>query len=149
MSASSDDRDPHPFDVDAFLERPLVARVATLGPSGAPAVRPVWYLWERGALWWITGAYAAMGRQLERDPRASVAVDTCDLERMEFLQVVMYGMAETAPFDPALARRKLRRYLGGDESAWHPDFRRFADDARLVRFTPERTVARDLSKPAG
>lgn len=87
-----------------------------------------------------------MAKHLERDPRAAVVVDTCDLERMEFLQVIMRGRAEVVPFDPGLSRRKLRRYLGDDESAWHPDFQFYADDARLVRFTPERTVVKDLSK---
>lgn len=135
-----------PFDVDAFLAQPLVARVATTNASGAPTVRPVWFLWEGGVLWWITGEYAVMAKHLERDARTAVVVDTCDLERMEFLQVIMRGRAEVVPLDPVLSRRKLRRYLGEDESAWHPDFQYFADDARLVRFTPERTVVKDLSK---
>ncbi len=38
--------------VDAILRRPLVARVATDGPT----VRPVWFLWEESAVWWITDA---------------------------------------------------------------------------------------------
>ncbi|MBQ1079893.1 MULTISPECIES: pyridoxamine 5'-phosphate oxidase family protein [unclassified Nocardiopsis] len=135
-----------PFDVDAFLSQPLVARVATVNASGAPTVRPVWFLWEKGVLWWITGEYAVMARHLERDPRTAVVVDTCDLERQEFLQVILRGEAEVVPFDPALSRRKLRRYLGDDESTWHPDFRYYADDARLVRFVPDRTVVKDLSK---
>ncbi|MEU3021923.1 pyridoxamine 5'-phosphate oxidase family protein [Nocardiopsis alba] len=137
---------PHPFDVDAFLARPLVARVATNDSSGAPAVRPVWFLWEEGAMWWITGDYSILSRHLARDPRTAVVVDTCDLERQEFLQVVMKGEARTVPFDPALARRKLRRYLGDDETSWHPDFRYFADDALLVRFDPERVIVKDLSR---
>lgn len=136
----------HPFDLDAFLDQPLVARVATNNASGAPTVRPVWYLWEDGVLWWITGEYAVMAKHLERDARTAVVVDTCDLERMEFLQVIMRGRAEVVPFDPVLSRRKLSRYLGPDESTWHPTFQYFADDARLVRFTPERTVVKDLSK---
>ncbi|GAA1076172.1 pyridoxamine 5'-phosphate oxidase family protein [Nocardiopsis composta] len=149
MSTSSESQSSRPFDVDAFLEQPLVARVATVDSAGAPTVRPVWFLWEQGSLWWITGAYSVMERHLERDPRTCAVVDTCDLERMVFLQVIMYGTARSAPFEPALARRKLRRYLGEDEEAWHPDFRSFADDARLVRFTPDRTVVKDLSKTAG
>jgi nitroimidazol reductase NimA-like FMN-containing flavoprotein (pyridoxamine 5'-phosphate oxidase superfamily) len=57
-----------PFDVDAFLARPLVARVATADSSGAPTVRPVWFLWEEGAVWWITGAYSRISRFLAKDP---------------------------------------------------------------------------------
>ncbi len=58
----------------------------------------------------------------------------------------MRGRAQVVPFDPLLSRRKLRRYLGDDESSWHPDFRYYADEARLVRLTPGRTIVKDLSK---
>lgn len=136
----------HPFEVTAFLARPLVARVATIAPSGAPTVRPVWFLWEDGFLWWLTGAYAVLARHLEQESRVSVVIDTCDLERLEFLQVIMRGRAEVVPYDHARAKRKLRRYLGEDETTWHSDFTDFGDDARLVRLTPERTVVKDLSK---
>ncbi|MGW4823746.1 hypothetical protein ACWEP4_33575 [Streptomyces sp. NPDC004227] len=44
------------MDVNEFLSRPLVARVATNGPE----VRPVWFLWEEGAFWWLTGSYSRM-----------------------------------------------------------------------------------------
>jgi hypothetical protein len=37
--------DEPPFDVAAFLAKPLVARVATAGPTA----RPVWFLWEEGS----------------------------------------------------------------------------------------------------
>lgn len=136
----------HPFDIEAFLVRPLVARVATNAADGAPTVRPVWFLWEEGELWWITGSYSVVARHLASDPRVAVVVDTCDLGTLEFLQVFMRGRAEVVPYDPDRARRKLSRYLGGDESTWPTDFTGFGEDARLVRFVPHRTVVRDLSK---
>ncbi|MFD6948569.1 pyridoxamine 5'-phosphate oxidase [Nocardiopsis sp. TSRI0078] len=136
----------HPFDVDAFLARPLVARVAVSDSFGAPTVRPVWFLWEEGAMWWLTGAYAKMSRFLEKDPRAALVVDACDLEELEFLQVIMRGEAEVVPYDEERSRRKLRRYLGEDESIWPTDFRDFDEDTRFIRFVPERTIVQDLSK---
>jgi hypothetical protein len=42
--------------LDAFLDRPLVARLVTMRRAG-PAVRPVWYLWEDQRFWWLTGAW--------------------------------------------------------------------------------------------
>ena len=111
MSEPSGNPQDDPFDVDTFLTRPLVARVATTNASGAPTVRPVWFLWEEGTLWWITGEYAVMAEHLERDPRTAVVIDTCDLRRQEYLQVIMRGRAEVVPFDPALARRKLVKDL--------------------------------------
>jgi hypothetical protein len=73
-------------------------------------------------------------------------VDTCDLERLEFLQVIMRGEAEVVPYDEERSKRKRRRYLGDDESTWPADLKDFDDDARLVRFVPERTIVKDLSK---
>ena len=51
------------FDLDGFLGQPLVARVATVGRTG-PSVRPLWYLWEGRAFWWITGGWSRLGQLL-------------------------------------------------------------------------------------
>lgn len=131
-----------PFDVDAYLAQPLVARVAT----AAPTVRPVWFLWEEGAFWWITGSYARLPEFLAEDPRVALVVDTCDLDSGEVLQVSARGEAELVPFDAARARRKLARYLGSDEARWPPTFRGL-DDHRFVRLVPRRLTAKNLSYP--
>lgn len=122
--------------VEEFLARPLVAHVAT----GGPTVRPVWFLWEDGALWWITGSYSRLPELLAADPAVSVVVDSCDLHTGEVLQVVLTGDAEVVDLDPGRARRKLGRYLGGDPDRWPERFRAVLDDpdARLVRLTPRR-----------
>jgi nitroimidazol reductase NimA-like FMN-containing flavoprotein (pyridoxamine 5'-phosphate oxidase superfamily) len=134
------------FDLEGFLSRPLVARVATVGVSG-PSVRPVWYLWEERAFWWLTGSWSSLAQLLERDPRVALVVDTCDLERGEVLQVTARGTAELHPFDADRARRWGRRYLGPDERHW----RRFQGDVfddpdtRFVSLEPTTLRARDLS----
>ena len=133
------------FDLDGFLARSLVGRLATAGPT----VRPIWFLWEEQAFWWLTGRWARLATMLERDPEVALVVDTCDLETGEVLQVVARGAAEVVPFDADRARRTLRRYLGPDEAAW--DRERFLEgtfgdsSARLVRLAPRRLRARDLS----
>lgn len=132
------------FDLEAFLGRPLVARVAAAGPT----IRPVWFLWEEEAFWWITGGWSRLPSILERDPDVALVIDTCDLETGTVKQVNVRGRAEVVPFDPDRARRKLVRYLGPDESLWDPEFREGTFDdptARLVRLAPQRLVARDLS----
>jgi nitroimidazol reductase NimA-like FMN-containing flavoprotein (pyridoxamine 5'-phosphate oxidase superfamily) len=133
------------FDLDGFLAQPLVARLAAAGPT----VRPIWYVWEEQAFWWLTGRWARLTSTLERDPEVALVVDTCDLRTGEVLQVVARGAAEVVPFDPERARRKLRRYLGPDEASWDPERvleGTFGDpSARLVRLAPRRLRARDLS----
>jgi nitroimidazol reductase NimA-like FMN-containing flavoprotein (pyridoxamine 5'-phosphate oxidase superfamily) len=136
----------HPFDVDAVLTRPLLARVAAAGHS----VRPVWFLWEDDAFWWITGAYAHLPRILSSDPNLALVVDSCDLRTGEVRQVTARGEGVVVPFDPERARRKLVRYLGPDETAWDPRFKvRYLTEpdqaTRLVRLVPERLTATDLS----
>lgn len=123
-------------EVEEFLARPLVARLATNGPT----VRPVWFLWETGAFWWITGAYAKLPERLAKDPEVALVVDTCDLGSGTVLQVTATGAAEVVSMDPGRATRKLVRYLGSDIEAWPARFRRALTDpdARLARLVPRR-----------
>ncbi len=44
--------------LEAFLAQPLVAHLATAGPT----VTPIWFLWEDGAFWWLTGPGASWPR---------------------------------------------------------------------------------------
>ena len=46
------------FDLDGFLAQPLVARMAARGPS----ILAVWFLWEDGAFWWLTGGWVVSPR---------------------------------------------------------------------------------------
>lgn len=153
MSEPSDDAPradrwsiPDGFDLDAFLGQPLVARVAANGRHG-PTVRPLWYLWEEGCFWWLTGSWSMLGGLLDVDPRVALVVDTCNLERGEVLQVTARGSARRRPFDAERARRWGQRYLGPDERHW----RRFQggvfDDpsTRFVALEPATLRARDLS----
>jgi nitroimidazol reductase NimA-like FMN-containing flavoprotein (pyridoxamine 5'-phosphate oxidase superfamily) len=130
--------------VDEFLGRPLVAHVATSGPT----VRPVWFVWEDQAFWWLTGPWSALGRHLSRDPRVALVVDTCDLDTGEVLQVVASGSAEMMPLDRERARRKLAKYLGVDVGGWPNRFVEPLEDPAtgMVRLRPDHPlVLRDLS----
>ena len=109
----------------------------------------MWFLWDDGSFWWLTGDWSRLPNILEREPAVAIAVDTCDLESGRVLQVVARGDAALAPFDPERARRTLARYLGPDEGAW--DHERFVGgtfenpSTRFVRLTPVALRARDLS----
>jgi nitroimidazol reductase NimA-like FMN-containing flavoprotein (pyridoxamine 5'-phosphate oxidase superfamily) len=140
--------DSNDFDVDAFLERPLTARLASVGPHG-PAVRAIWYLWEHGSFWWLTGPWSALAAQLDKDPRVALIVDVCDLAGGDVKQVLARGRAALHPYDANRARRKLARYLGDDQSTW--DRSRFNPEepprpgTQFVELQPERLTAKDLS----
>ena len=131
-------------ELEAYLAQPLVARVATSGPT----VRPVWFLWEDGCFWWLTGSWSALAQRLADDPVVALVVDTCDLATGRVLQVAASGAAEVVPLDRDRAVRKLTRYLGGDLSKWPARFLEPLDhpDTRLIRLLPRRRpTLRDLS----
>ncbi|MCX4725770.1 pyridoxamine 5'-phosphate oxidase family protein [Streptomyces sp. NBC_01306] len=138
---------PPPFDIDAFLSRPLTARVATDGPT----VRPVWFLWEDGAFWILTGPWTRLFHRVSADPRIALVVDECDIATGLVRQVVARGRGELVPFDVTRGSRKLARYLGPDESRWDTRFVHYLRDdpeARgtvWLRLTPSSLTARDLS----
>jgi hypothetical protein len=132
------------FDVDEFLARPLTARVATDGPT----VRPVWYLWEGGEFWILSGPWSRLPERIRARPRIALTVDVCDLGTGVVRQVVASGDADLRPFDAARGRRKLGRYLGADEESWDPRFRAYLDDhpgTVWVHLRPARLIAKDLS----
>jgi Pyridoxamine 5'-phosphate oxidase len=135
------------FDVEEFLSRPLTARVATNGPT----VRPTWFLWEDGAFWILTGAWARLPDRVRADPAIALVVDECDLTTGTVRQVIARGRAELLPFDVPRGRRKLARYLGADETRWDERFRRYLHDdpagkgTTWLRLRPAMLTARDLS----
>ena len=119
------------FDVDAFLARPLTARVATNGPT----VRPTWYLWEDNAFWILTGPWTRLFRRIRADPEVALVVDECDLATGVVRQVIARGTGALLPFDVPRGRRKLARYLGADESGWDDRFRHYLYDDPADRGT--------------
>ncbi|MGH3798500.1 MAG: pyridoxamine 5'-phosphate oxidase family protein [Pseudonocardiaceae bacterium] len=135
------------FDIDAFLDQPLTARVATNGPT----VRPTWYLWDDQAFWILTGPWAKLLGWVQTDPALAITVDVCDTATGLVRQVIGRGQAELLPFDIPRGRRKLSRYLGPDETRWDNRFRRYLHDDPTERGTvwlrlhPTALTAKDLS----
>jgi nitroimidazol reductase NimA-like FMN-containing flavoprotein (pyridoxamine 5'-phosphate oxidase superfamily) len=134
------------FDVDAFLARPLTARLTTNGPT----VRPVWYQWEDGAFWVFTGPWAKWFTRVQTDPSIALIIDTCDLDSGEILQVIAHGRVEIEDWDVDRGRRMLARYLGEDDASWPEDYRAYLSEPLLeglswVRLPPEKLISNDFS----
>ncbi|MBU3863503.1 pyridoxamine 5'-phosphate oxidase family protein [Streptomyces sp. 4503] len=142
--------DKAPFDVAAFLARPLVARLATEGPR----VRPVWFLWEDHAFWVLTGPWARLAERLARDPVFELVVDSCDLATGTVHQVIARGRGRVVDFDTDRGRRKLTRYLGEREELWDARFSLRGDPSargtRWALLVPDTLWIADLSfRPPG
>jgi PPOX class probable F420-dependent enzyme len=122
------------------------AKLATVRADGRPHVAPVWYeVDDDGTIVFNTGESTVKGRNLRRDPRASLCVDD---DRPPFSFVLIDGVVELSD-DPddlrAWAARIGGRYMG-EERAEEYGARNGVAGELVVRLRPERVVsARDLA----
>lgn len=65
-----------PEEQRELLEGERVVVVATHGPRGWPHVMPLWYVVRGGRIWIWTYAKSQKVKNLERDPRATLLVET-------------------------------------------------------------------------
>lgn len=109
-------------EIDEFLSRPLLAKIATLLEDGSPYVNPVWFLWEGEAV--LLGGRKGFGgvsakwvENLERDPRIAVLIDT---EEYPYTRVLIIGKAEIQDPPPSnwqeTDMRMTIKYVGGEEA---------------------------------
>ncbi len=105
--------------VRAFLDStpPHTGKLATVRTDGRPHVAPVWYAVDDDAtLVFTTGAETVKGRNLRRDPRASLCIDD---ERPPFNFVVVEGEVELEDDLDQVRRWAARiggRYMGMDRA---------------------------------
>lgn len=65
-----------PEEVTSFLDQQRVVICATNGSRGWPHLMPMWYVMRAGDLWAWTYAKSQKVRNLERDPRATLQLET-------------------------------------------------------------------------
>jgi PPOX class probable F420-dependent enzyme len=129
--------------VTAFLasEPPRTGKLATVRADGRPHVAPVWYvLDDDGTIVFNTGAATVKGRNLRRDPRASLCVDD---EHPPFSYVLVDGTAEISE-DLTEVRRWATeiggRYMGAGRAEEFGARNGVAGEL-LVRLRPSRVVS--------
>jgi PPOX class probable F420-dependent enzyme len=76
-----------------LLASERVVVVSTLGPRGWPHSMPMWFTVREGEIWVWTYAKSQKVRNLERDPRATLLVETGD-EYLELRGVQIEAEAE-------------------------------------------------------
>ena len=65
-------------EVDSFLRETLVAVLGTTNNTGSPHLTPIWFTWEYGAAYMITGRTSAKWRNIQAESYASLCVDRSD-----------------------------------------------------------------------
>jgi PPOX class probable F420-dependent enzyme len=129
--------------VRAFLASvpPHTGKLATVRADGRPHLAPIWYdLDEDGTIVFNTGADTVKGRNLARDPRASLCVDD---ERPPFSFVVLEGEVELSDELVEVRRWAARlgaRYMGSDRAAEY-GARNGVSGELLARLRPTHVVS--------
>jgi pyridoxine/pyridoxamine 5'-phosphate oxidase len=86
--------------------------LATTRTDGRPHAMPIWGVWLDGALWFGTGLESVKGRNLARDPRAIVHLESADDA------VILEGEARRAHDDAAYAAYSAKYATPADPASF-------------------------------
>ena len=137
----------------AFLEEQRTVICATNGHDGFPHLMPLWYVVRSGTLWAWTYAKAQKTKNLERDPRATLQVETGDAyDQLRGLmlrtQAVLHrDEATLLGFVDALAARYAAP--GADPEAMREGFARQITKRVAIEFAEVGRISWDHRKLGG
>jgi PPOX class probable F420-dependent enzyme len=137
-----------------LVERERIVVVSSLGPRGWPHSMPLWYVPRAGEIWIYTYAKSQKVRNLERDPRATLLIETGH-QYLELRGVEVEAEAEIhRDLDTVfeLARELAVRYSDDISSVEGDAAEALKAQARkrvAVRFAPTRTATWDHRKLGG
>lgn len=135
-------------EIDAFLSRQRVCRIATVGPEG-PHVGPLWFYWDGRALWLNSLVASQRWVDIRRDNRVAVVVDAGS-DMGEIRGVEIRGRAMVVGEVPRVGTEVPE--LDGPELEFH---RKYRDPNRPVlrdgrhaflKVVPDRLVSWDFHK---
>ncbi|MFG3010187.1 PPOX class F420-dependent oxidoreductase [Streptomyces cinerochromogenes] len=133
MSAVLSDRLKSVLDGKVFIV------VGTVQPDGSPQLSPVWVMRDGDDLLFSTTVDRRKYRNLDRDPRVTVAVLNPD-EPYEYAEI--RGTAEmTTDGGQDLIDRLSRKYTGKDYADFNPAAAQDAERV-VVRIRPRKVVGR-------
>ncbi len=134
-----------------FLLQPYVGVLATLRRDGRPYTVPVWWLHDDGDFWISGTTNRIWCKQLKRDPRASLCIETTD-GAPRHVEVDGTAIAHELPdFDIwPISRRLAEKYVGrnspANDAAVESFFANMQTEPRLLfRLHPEAWRAIDLT----
>jgi PPOX class probable F420-dependent enzyme len=135
-----------------LIESERIVVVSTIGPRRWPHSMPLWYVTREGEIWIYTYAKSQKVRNLERDPRATLLVETGheyhELRGVEIESVAEIHRDEEVVYE--LARELTARYAGGAQvdEAQVEALRAQARKRVAIRFEPKRIATWDHRKLA-
>ena len=129
-------------ELAAFLSRPWVCRLATVQPSGAPYVVPVWYEYDPATqhLAIVARERSAYVAHIKHEPRVSISVADDATGHMRALiegrADILEGPTTTGRW-VEIGRRMAARYLGEQRGPEYLEST-LTRPRYLIRVTPEK-----------
>jgi PPOX class probable F420-dependent enzyme len=136
-----------------LLESERVVVVSSIGVRGWPHSMPLWYVLRRGEIWIYTYAKSQKVKNLERDPRATLLVETGhayhELRGVEIESEAEIHRDHELVFE--VARELTSRYSEGAavEGEAAEALKAQARKRVAIRFEPKRVASWDHSKLGG
>jgi PPOX class probable F420-dependent enzyme len=137
-----------------LLDSERVAVVSSIGPRGWPHSMPLWYVPRGGEIWIWTYAKSQKVKNLERDPRATLLIET-GIDYQELRGVQIEAEAELIRgIDPIVefAKELTIRYSEGIESVEGDaaaSLQAQAPKRVAIHFHPKRVATWDHGKLGG
>ena len=132
--------------LDAFLERPLLARLATAVPAKEdpsqfqPHNTPVWFYWVGSSLYISAFTSTRKVKEVRRNPYIAVLIDVNDA--IDGVQaVLMEGKSEWIPqssLTQEISRVIYTRYMGAAANDPAPTSWVIDPENSLIKLTPQR-----------
>lgn len=128
-------------DIQTFLAGRFIAVLATVQPDGAPLAMPMWFLPDPSFITMLSVDNLQKVRNLHRDPRVCVTVETSAANGSEGRGVIVAGRAEF------LADGAERRALVERFHARYPELRKhwgglpMPGNRVMFRITPGRVAS--------
>jgi PPOX class probable F420-dependent enzyme len=135
-------------EVRAFLAEQMVMTVGTIGPNGRPHLMALWYVPDGLGMTGWTYAKSQKAKNLERDPRATIQVET-GVQYHELRGVMMECDVELDRDAQPYGLVLFERYAGKLDESVTAMVEKQAPKRVGLRFTPTRIVSWDHSKLGG
>jgi PPOX class probable F420-dependent enzyme len=137
-----------------LLESERIVTVASLGQDGWPHLMPLWYVLRDGDIWVYTYAKSQKVRNLERDARATLLVETgheyAELRGVMIEADAYINREHDLVFD--VAKQLTVRYADGLDSVEGDAAEALRNQAKkrvAIRFVARRTATWDHRKLGG
>jgi PPOX class probable F420-dependent enzyme len=135
-------------EVRAFLAEQMVMTIGTIGPNGRPHLMALWYVPDGIGMTGWTYAKSQKAKNLERDPRATIQVET-GVQYHELRGVMMECDVQIDRDAKDYGLALFKRYAGTLDEAVTAMVEKQAPKRVGLRFSPTRVVSWDHSKLGG